>query len=250
MEIIAHELEADRLQREGDAHRWEAARLIVEELDAGKTQRALAAEIGKSATHVNHMAQTWRVCLGKHERPPWNEAYHSPEIRRSEKMPKTEPLTSAPPAPADAEPPFQKRQPRQSPGTGQSREALVRKTVQSHLNKTGRLPSARGVARELGDKDDRAVRAAWDALAEKSKLPRRPGPVAKSGAAGQLLDDAIETLRGFVERVYASSPEERESGKPYWLDRLGTIDALTDEAVRAIDGSALDAFLEEIQKES
>lgn len=43
-----------------DEYRWREARLIVAELEAGKSQRALAAEIGKGQTHVSLMARVHR----------------------------------------------------------------------------------------------------------------------------------------------------------------------------------------------
>ena len=55
-----HEQAADLLTERADVHRWEAARLIASELESGKTQRALAAEIGKSPIHVSYMARVWR----------------------------------------------------------------------------------------------------------------------------------------------------------------------------------------------
>jgi hypothetical protein len=66
-EIIHHEAEADRLTAEASEHRWEAARLIVEELVTGKTQRQLAQEIGKSHVHVGAMARVWRTHGGNHD---------------------------------------------------------------------------------------------------------------------------------------------------------------------------------------
>jgi hypothetical protein len=66
------------LQQRTEADQWEAARLIFEELESGKTQRELAGEIGKSLAHVSYMAATWRrsVHLGEQDRPAFNEAYH------------------------------------------------------------------------------------------------------------------------------------------------------------------------------
>jgi len=49
----------DHLRR-SDEHRWEAARLIVAELDDGKSQRSLAGEIGISQSHVSRMARVWQ----------------------------------------------------------------------------------------------------------------------------------------------------------------------------------------------
>lgn len=59
--IIELERSADAKQKASDADRWEAARLIAEELDAtDKTMRALAKEIGRSHTHVRKMVAVWR----------------------------------------------------------------------------------------------------------------------------------------------------------------------------------------------
>ena len=58
--IIKHEALADRGQEAVDKHRWEAARLIWEELATGKTQETLAEEIGKSQSHVSKMARAWQ----------------------------------------------------------------------------------------------------------------------------------------------------------------------------------------------
>jgi hypothetical protein len=82
-EIIRLETDADRLARDYEANRWETARLIAAELDDGKTQRQLAAEIGKSQKHVDYMARTWRLSenLGSQDRPTFNDAYHSSEVR-------------------------------------------------------------------------------------------------------------------------------------------------------------------------
>jgi len=43
----------------------------------------LASEIGKSQTHVSHMAKTWETHgrLPRQSLPSFNEAYHSPEVR-------------------------------------------------------------------------------------------------------------------------------------------------------------------------
>lgn len=76
-EIIDHERQADQLAAASDAHRWEAARLIAEELDGGKSQRQLAADIGKSQTHVSFMARAWRDYQGNQLRPPFAEAYQA-----------------------------------------------------------------------------------------------------------------------------------------------------------------------------
>ena len=54
--IILCETEADEHEQAGRL-RWEAAQLIAAELEAGKSTRDLAGEIGKSQTHVTRMAR-------------------------------------------------------------------------------------------------------------------------------------------------------------------------------------------------
>lgn len=60
-EIIWCEGQADQMVAEAEDLRWDAARLITEELATGKLQREVAAEIGKSQSHVSFMAQVHRL---------------------------------------------------------------------------------------------------------------------------------------------------------------------------------------------
>jgi hypothetical protein len=124
----------------------------------------------------------------------------------------------------------------------------VKRAVRAYIRKHGRTPSSRSIARELGDKDDRTVRAAWDKLAERGELPERPRSASAAGAAGQLLDNAIEYLRGFMDRAVQASGEEKAKGTDYWLTRLATINSLTDEAHRVITGEAVDDLIRDIQE--
>ena len=91
-EIIFHEVEAEKLEadatklgQEADGHRWEAARLIFEEISSGKSQRQLAREIGKSYEHVRIMAKTWNIFGKCQPRLAFNVAYHSPGVRGTAK---------------------------------------------------------------------------------------------------------------------------------------------------------------------
>ncbi len=75
--IIFHEHAADALQATRDEHRWDAARLIAEELASGKSQRQLGEEIGRDHKHVARMAKVWRTFgdPGPHGRPSFSECY-------------------------------------------------------------------------------------------------------------------------------------------------------------------------------
>jgi hypothetical protein len=82
-EIIRHEKEADKIQLKADDHRWEAARLISEELESGKTQKALAKEISKTQGHVSKCAALWKKFSDENDRPTWAKAYNSVSSRPS-----------------------------------------------------------------------------------------------------------------------------------------------------------------------
>ena len=62
-EIIQCERQADQVvtnsARQADRLRWRAAELISAEMDAGKTQRQLAEDTGKSVTHVGRMRRVF-----------------------------------------------------------------------------------------------------------------------------------------------------------------------------------------------
>lgn len=73
--------EIEKLRKEEDYFRWRAAELITAQLDAGKSQRALAQEIGRSQSLVSFMAQVWRRFSGDYlgdgsgNRPLFQDAY-------------------------------------------------------------------------------------------------------------------------------------------------------------------------------
>jgi hypothetical protein len=79
--------EADQLRQQADEHRWEAARLISEELADGTSQRELARQIGKSQAHVRDMARVWEIWGRSASRPPFNLAYNAPQVRGSRPQP-------------------------------------------------------------------------------------------------------------------------------------------------------------------
>lgn len=81
--IIRLEADASKMESEASDLRWEAARLISEEIASGTTQRALAKEIGKDHKHVAWCVKCWKIWGGDlvGPRPPFNKAYHSTEVR-------------------------------------------------------------------------------------------------------------------------------------------------------------------------
>lgn len=86
-QIIQHEADAERLEADADGHRWEAARLISEELATGKPQRQLAREINKSQSHVSKMKAVWEKygTDSPENRPAFQDAY----LEVSSKKPKS-----------------------------------------------------------------------------------------------------------------------------------------------------------------
>lgn len=74
--IRSLEREAEQQEERADACHWLAAELVVEELDAGTSQRQLAGDIGKSVTWVQQAARAWRSHGARpgSARPSWREA--------------------------------------------------------------------------------------------------------------------------------------------------------------------------------
>lgn len=88
-EIIFLEAKADEVQIEIDQYRWEAARLICEELRTGKSQQVLADEIGKSANHVSVMKRVHdQKSAFDHENYTFTEAYRLVQTPKHTKDPK------------------------------------------------------------------------------------------------------------------------------------------------------------------
>lgn len=91
-EIKHHEAIADQSDLGNSEHRWQAAKLIWEETQDGKSLREIGEAIGKSHTHVRYMRRCWELIGGKlycedvpfGALPLFNEAYNSEEVRAVE----------------------------------------------------------------------------------------------------------------------------------------------------------------------
>lgn len=77
LEIIHHERAADEAEATADEHRWEAARLISEELAAGTSQRDLATAIGQSQSQVFRKNAVWERFARESDRPAFSKAMNS-----------------------------------------------------------------------------------------------------------------------------------------------------------------------------
>lgn len=83
LELVAH-----RSETEASDTRWDQAAKVVEALDLGMTQRKVADGWKRqdgtsySQAHVSYVKKTWDT-FGYHlsDRPSWNVAYNSPEVR-------------------------------------------------------------------------------------------------------------------------------------------------------------------------
>jgi phage N-6-adenine-methyltransferase len=83
-EINALEQRIAKSEADTDDMLWEQARRVVEQLDAGISQRALAAQwvnvrTGEpySAAHVNYTAKVYRVKFTEHPRPRFRDVYNA-----------------------------------------------------------------------------------------------------------------------------------------------------------------------------
>jgi hypothetical protein len=88
-EIIRLEKVADQRDKISSADRWRAAELIHAEIADGKTQSALAREIGQSQSHVRYMMRCWDTVIIKgrlefddyEHLPIFAKIYNSPDVR-------------------------------------------------------------------------------------------------------------------------------------------------------------------------
>lgn len=78
---IARIIELEGKDRTASATRWETAKLYWEEAHSGTPQKDIAERVGKSRPYVCHMVKTWERFGNLANRPSFNEAYHSPEVR-------------------------------------------------------------------------------------------------------------------------------------------------------------------------
>jgi len=74
--IRSLEHQAEREEAKAGELHWTAASLVVEELEAGTSQRDLAAEVGKSQAWISQAARAWRRWGADNpgDRPTWNAA--------------------------------------------------------------------------------------------------------------------------------------------------------------------------------
>lgn len=96
-QIIEHESAAAKLEiKAADDHKWEAARLIAEELASGTTQRALAKAIGKKRPHIQRMLYCWERRGSLRIQQSFNAFYNSEIVRGPKKIPKPKPEPGKP----------------------------------------------------------------------------------------------------------------------------------------------------------
>ena len=88
--INSLEVDADRPEGEASDIRWEQARQVVEALDT-MTQQKIADNWKRadgssySQQHVSFVKKTWDYYLSSNDKPRWNEAYNSDEVRKPSK---------------------------------------------------------------------------------------------------------------------------------------------------------------------
>jgi hypothetical protein len=86
-QILEHERAAAGDDIGYSRHKWEAARLIWQDVQEGKSRHALAEEISRSHTYVNWMVKCWELMRKRgisdsiDRLPLFSEVYYSTEIR-------------------------------------------------------------------------------------------------------------------------------------------------------------------------
>lgn len=89
---------ADKPVKQASAERWEAAHIYWIEVEAGRSKRNLALEIGKSAQHVVFMFRCWDIVVARSgiegvdyaSLPSFGQVYNSDEVRGRDSGEQTE----------------------------------------------------------------------------------------------------------------------------------------------------------------
>jgi hypothetical protein len=102
-----HEEAADLLAERSDAHRFEAARIMHDEIvvRGRETQRSMAEKTGKSHVHVGRCIEVHKIIVGNpgYQDGSWNELYQQVKSRPPEITTRSRPPTPPDPTP-DPEP--------------------------------------------------------------------------------------------------------------------------------------------------
>lgn len=136
------------------------------------------------------------------------------------------------------------------------RRELVQLVVEEAVEKTGQLPTAADVARELGFGDSKAVRLDWDWLHAQGKLPQRPWKPLPARLAGKnfgtegggSLLEAEGLLRTAIAEIANATPQYRAMAQKFWVTHLDNIARLTEEALGLALGATVDDLIGQITR--
>lgn len=137
------------------------------------------------------------------------------------------------------------------------RRELIVLAVEELIGRTGQLPSASDVNRELGFPPARySTCNDWDFLHKQGRLPERPNkrlPRRVPGKSfgeqgGALFLEAEKLLRQIGEEIASATPEYRAMAQEFWVTHLDKIIDLAEGNVRQAMGSTVDDFIGQIEK--
>jgi hypothetical protein len=188
--IIEHERLADKLDEQSEEHRWEAARLISEELADGTSQHELAARISKSQPHVFYMKRCWEL-RDNSSYQSFDQLYGSPEVRG--------------PQPKDQAPKQKKNPVPKRTSKGLKVSDLLPEAVKALARGQSQTEFAR--ARNIPD-NSMVLAKAW-AVAEDRRSADRPVAPAKLGSISG---------KSAAKRLREISQERKKSGAQAFLD--------------------------------
>ena len=134
------------------------------------------------------------------------------------------------------------------------RRELVQLAVEEEIRETGLLPTGEKVAELVGTSRSSVLRD-WDILARQGRLPSRRRAMSRRepgqnfGTGSGLLLEAEGLLRMVLTEIGSATPEYLKMTREFYMTHLGTIDRLTEEAVTAVMGTAVDDLIGQIRKE-
>lgn len=135
------------------------------------------------------------------------------------------------------------------------RRELVQLAIEEAVGKTGQVPSAEYICRELRVNHNTVYRD-WDYLHSRGLVPARPGQLPRrnpgrnlGGEGGGSLLETESLMRQVVAELGKATPEYLDMSREFWINHLEIVSRLTEEAIALAMGATVDDLIGQIRKE-
>lgn len=135
------------------------------------------------------------------------------------------------------------------------RRELVQLAIEEAVGKTGQVPSAEYICRELRVNHNTVYRD-WDYLHSRGLVPARPGPLPRRNPGrnlgtegGGTLLEAEGLLRAVLAEITGASPEYLGMSREFWITHLEVVSRLAEDAIALAMGATVDNLIGQIRKE-